>query len=189
MKSQPELLPNPSPVSKLVFGKRFVSGKRWLYSTGFAGFRPRENGDFDSTVLSPASSPVCSGTNRWLEIFSFIGLASIVEFGRVVSLTPAEVDVPSGGCPVIAATEVACRYGGLVTRVPRCEDFYTCSVYASRVNEEAPFGFKTLGLGPNRFAVWLVLVCWALFFFLSVGLGLLDFDPLINFRWKKEKKR
>ena len=47
--------------------------------------------------------------DRWLEIFSFIGLASMVEFGRVVSLTPAEVDVPSGGCPVIAATEVACR--------------------------------------------------------------------------------
>ncbi|KAH0882402.1 hypothetical protein HID58_058498 [Brassica napus] len=57
MKSQPELLPNSSPVSKLVSGKRFVSGKRWLYSTGFAGFRPRESGDSDSTVLSPASSP------------------------------------------------------------------------------------------------------------------------------------
>ncbi|WZY67812.1 hypothetical protein YC2023_000052 [Brassica napus] len=42
------------------------------------------------------------------------------------------------------------RGGGLVTRVPRREDYDTCSLRASRGKEE---GVRSMGLGPNRFTI------------------------------------
>ena len=102
-----------------------------------------------------------------------------MELGRAFALTPAEAIVDfrwmsdycgDGVCmpvkgwgfdlrtraPLMA---IRSRRGSLVTRVPRSEDFNTCLVHATRGHEEAPSGFRMMGLGSKRFTVWLALVC------------------------------
>ncbi|KAH0865095.1 hypothetical protein HID58_082306 [Brassica napus] len=169
-----------SPVSKLVSGKRCFSLYRYRQllfpgnggsdSTDFAGFRLQESGGSDSTVLLPAPSPIYR--------FSSV-LGSKVELGRASALTPAEavvlfrwrsdycgdgVCMPMKGWGFDLRTRAPLmvfrsRRGGLVTRVSRNEDYDTCHVHASRGKEETPFWVRTMGLGPNRYTVWLALVC------------------------------
>ena len=85
----------------------------------------------------------------------------------------------SGGCPILAVTEVACRWGeraSILGHVPLkwClgqyvavlwrvflagEDINMCPVHATRVNEVAPSRFRMMGLEPKMVDVWFVLVC------------------------------
>ncbi|CAN6973171.1 unnamed protein product, partial [Brassica oleracea var. botrytis] len=114
------------------------------------------------------------------EIYRFLSvLGSKVELGRAFVLTPAEAVVlfqwrsdycGDGVCmpmkrwgfdlrtraPLMVFRS---RRSGLVTRVSRSEDYDTCPVHASRRKEEAPFWIRTMGLGSNRFTVWLTLMC------------------------------
>ncbi|KAH0883142.1 hypothetical protein HID58_059238, partial [Brassica napus] len=171
----------------LVSGKRCFSLYRYRQllfpvnggsdNTDFAGFRLRESGGSDSTVLSPAPSPRGSMV---FEIYRFSSvLGSKVESGRAFALTPAEavvffrwrsdycdngVCMPMKGWGFDLRTHAPLmvfrsRRGGLVTRIPCSKDYDTCHVHASRGKEEAPFWVRTMGLGPNRFTVWLAVVC------------------------------
>ncbi|KAF2569351.1 hypothetical protein F2Q68_00024520 [Brassica cretica] len=114
------------------------------------------------------------------EIYMFSSvLGSKVEPGRAFALTPAEavvlfrwrsdycdngVCMPMKGWGFDLRTHAPLmvfrsRRGGLVTRIPCSLDYDTCHVHASRRKEEAPFWVRTMGLGPNRFTVWLAVVC------------------------------
>ncbi|KAH0906811.1 LOW QUALITY PROTEIN: hypothetical protein HID58_038638 [Brassica napus] len=156
----PEFLTVSYPVSKRDSGKRCFSlyryrqllfpGNGGFDSTDSAGFRLRKSGGSDSTVLSPAPLR-----------FSLV-LGSKVELGRTFALTPTEAVVlfrwwsdycGDGVCMPMKGFVTWSRRGGLVTRVPRSEDYDTCSVDASRGKEEAPFWVRTMGLEPNRFMV------------------------------------
>ncbi|CDY71042.1 BnaCnng71040D [Brassica napus] len=114
------------------------------------------------------------------EIYRFSSvLGSKVELGRAFALTPAEavvlfwwrsdycgdgVCMPMKGWGFDLRTRTPLmvfrsRRDGLVTHVSHSEDYDTCHVHASRGKEEAPFWVRKMGLGPNKFTVWLALVC------------------------------
>ncbi|CAN7085757.1 unnamed protein product, partial [Brassica oleracea var. botrytis] len=146
----------------------------------------------------------CCSSKMVFEIYRFSSvLGSKVELGRTFALTPAEavvlfrwrsdycgdgVCMPMKGWDFDLRTRAPLmvfrsRRGGLVTRVSLSEDYDTCPVHASRGKEEAPFWVRTMGLGPNRFTVWLALVCLgfmvvSLFTFLAWSFGLCPFNKL-----------
>ncbi|KAF2544500.1 hypothetical protein F2Q68_00033146 [Brassica cretica] len=95
--------------------------------------------DPESSSRSTLLLFLCSIDSRSENLFSSV-LGSKVELGRAFALTPAE-----------AVVLFRWRCGGLVTRVPRSEDYDTCPVHASRGKEETSFWVRTMGLGPNRF--------------------------------------
>ncbi|KAH0940413.1 hypothetical protein HID58_000050, partial [Brassica napus] len=149
-------------------------------STDFAGSRLRESGGSDSTVLSPAPLRFdpnfgsieddcrCSSKHGSM-VFEFYRSSSVlgskIELGCAFVLISAEAVVlfrwwsdycGDGVCMPMNGFVTWSRGGGLVTRVPRREDYDTCSLRASRGKEE---GVRSMGLGPNRFTVWVALMC------------------------------
>ena len=82
-------------------------------------------------------------------------LGSMVESSRAFALIPAEAvvffrwwsDYCGGGvCMPMKSFVTWSRRGGLVTRVPRREDFDTCTLHATRGEKEAPLWVRSFGL-------------------------------------------
>ncbi|KAF3543909.1 hypothetical protein DY000_02000049 [Brassica cretica] len=125
----------------------------------------------------------CCSSKRGSMVFEIYRFSSVlgskVELGRAFALIPAEavvlfwwtsdycgagVCMPMKGWGFDLRTRTPLmvfrsRRGGLVTRVSHSEDYDTCHVHASRGKEEAPFWVMKMGLRPNKFTVWLALVC------------------------------